>query len=143
MSTTGATPEARRARRRSWIITLWLVQVLLASMFATSGLMKATMPIDELAQSLGWPGDIPGRLVRFIGVAELAAAVGLILPAATRIVPVLTPLAGAGLTVVMLLAAVFHAMRGEFQAIPFNLALGALAALVAWGRVSKAPIASR
>jgi putative oxidoreductase len=80
-------------------------------------------------------------MVRFIGACELAGAVGLILPAATRIRPMLTPLAASGLVVVMLLAMAFHISRGEAaQALPINLTLGALAAFVAWGRFRKAPI---
>lgn len=131
------------SHRRIWGGALWGVQVLLAVLFGMAGVMKTTTPIPELAQAMGWPGDIPAALVRFIGVSEFAAAVGLILPAATRIAPVLTPLAGAGLVVVMALAAVFHVVRGELQALPFNVALGALAAFVAWGRLRKAPLDGR
>ncbi|MFI0968443.1 DoxX family protein, partial [Streptomyces sp. NPDC021080] len=72
--------------------------------------------------------------VRFIGIVEFAAALGLILPAATGIAPVLTPLAATGLAVTMILAAVAHARRKEPSAIVFNAVLLVLAALVAWGR---------
>lgn len=126
-----------------WSVALWVVQVLLAAAFGTAGVMKTTMPIHELAQNLVWPGALPPALVRFIGASELAAAIGLILPAATRIRPVLTPLAAAGLVVVMVLASVFHLSRGEAQALPMNLTFGALAAFVAWGRFRKAPIKAR
>lgn len=81
--------------------------------------------------------------MRFIGIAELAAAVGLILPALTRILPKLTPLAGLGLAVIMVLAAGFLVQRGEMSALPINFLLGALAAFVAWGRWRKVPIAPR
>lgn len=67
----------------------------------------------------------------------------MILPAATRIRPGLTPLAGAGLAAIMLLAVVFHAVRGEMAALPINLTLGGMAAFVAWGRSRKARIARR
>jgi putative oxidoreductase len=73
-------------------------------------------------------------LLRFIGVAELAGGLGLILPAATRIRPMLTPLAALGLATIMTLAFVFHIQRGEWDALPVNAVLGALAAFVAWGR---------
>jgi len=73
-------------------------------------------------------------LVRFIGVVELAGALGVILPAATRIQPRLTPLAAAGLATIMVLAIPFHLMRGELKEIVINLALGGLAAFVACGR---------
>ena len=82
---------------KAWNISLWLVQALLAVMFGMAGFMKMTAPIAELAEKMAWPGVVPPALVRFIGLSEFAAAIGLILPAATRIKPVLTPLAGAGL----------------------------------------------
>lgn len=139
-----ALSDAAAARRNGWIhIALWIVQGLLAAAFGFAGVLKLTAPIPELAAQMGWPGDIPGLLVRFIGLSELAAALGLVLPAALRIRPMLTPLAAAGLVVVMTLAAGFHGMRGEPEALPINLALGALAAFVAWGRFRKVPIASR
>lgn len=124
-------------------IALWVVQVLLGLAFLMAGVMKSTQPIDELAKQLVWPGAVPAAMVRFIGISELLGGLGLILPAATRIKPVLTPLAGAGLAVVMVLAAGFHVMRGEYQALPINLVMGALAAFVAWGRFSAAPIEAR
>ena len=67
----------------------------------------------------------------------------MILPAATRIEPMLTPFTGAGLATAMLLATIFHISHGEFRALPGPLVLGCLAAFVAWGRAMKAPIASR
>jgi hypothetical protein len=123
-------------------IGLWVAQVLLAVGFGMAGLMKTTTPIDQLAQKMPWVADLP-HLVRFIGLSELAAALGLVLPAATRIKPALTALAAAGLVVVMVLAAAFHVSRGELGALPVNFVLGGLAAFVAWGRWQKAPIAPR
>jgi putative oxidoreductase len=108
-----------------------------------AGVMKTTQPIAELAQNLVWPGAMPPALVRFIGVSEFLGALGLVLPAATRIKPSLTPLAAAGLALIMLLAAIFHVLRGELQALPINFLFGALAVFVAWGRSRKAPIPPR
>ncbi len=112
---------------------LWVVQVLLAIAFAIAGFGKATTPIEELAQQMPW---VVGNelLPRFIGIAELAGAIGLVVPAFTRIKPVLTPVAAASLLLVMLLAAGFHLSRGETGAVPVNLVLGGLAGFVAWGR---------
>lgn len=124
-------------------IALWVAQVLLALAFGMAGVMKSFTPLAELATKLPWVASSPAALVRFIGVSELAAAIGLILPAATRIKPSLTPLAGAGLVVIMVLALAFHAVHSEFSAFPVNLVLGGLAAFVAWGRFKKAPIQSR
>jgi uncharacterized membrane protein YphA (DoxX/SURF4 family) len=126
-----------------WTIALWIVQLLLAAAFGTAGAMKLTMPVPELVQQMAWAGDVPPWLVRFIGLSELAGAVGLVLPAATRMAPGLTPVAALGLVVVMLLAAAFHVVRGEFGALPINMTLGALAAFVAWGRTRKAPVHAR
>lgn len=134
---TAATPG------KGWTIGFWVVQVLLAAMFGMAGVMKSTAPIEQLATSLPWVAQVSPLLVRFIGVSELAGALGLILPAATRILPFLTPLAGAGLALIMVLAAGFHAMQGEYGAIGFNVILGALALLVAWGRLAKAPVSPR
>lgn len=121
-------------------ITLWAVQILLALVFAVTGLMKVTQPIEALAVSLA---AVPLPLVRLIGVVELLGAAGLILPAAMRIAPVLTPLAGFGLTLVMLFASLFHVSRGEFAIALVPVVLGALSALVALGRWRKAPISAR
>jgi len=124
-------------------VTLWIVQLLLAVAFGMAGVMKSTQPIADLAAAMVWPGDLPAVLVRFIGVSELAGALGLVLPAATRIRPLLTPLAAIGLVVVMVLASLFHISRGEWFALPINFALGGLAAFVAWGRLRKVPIPPR
>ena len=122
---------------------LWVVQGLLGALFLAVGAMKATQPIAVLVDTLGWPAAVPAALVRVIGVAELLGGLGLILPAATRVKPMLTPLAGVGLAMVMLLATIFHISRGELGALPIPLVLGGLAAFVAWGRAAKAPIAPR
>ena len=124
-------------------IALWSAQVLLAIAFGMAGLTKATTPLADLAAQMPWTTTMPGGLVRFIGFAELAGALGLLLPSLTRLKPVLTPLAAAGLAVVMVLASILHATRGELAILPVNVLLGAVAAFVAWGRFRKAPIAPR
>ncbi|MFJ4835768.1 DoxX family protein [Streptomyces sp. NPDC088747] len=115
-------------------VFLWIVQAVLALMFAMAGVMKSTQPKAELVEKLPWVSDYSAGTVRFIGIVEFAAALGLILPAATGIAPVLTPLAATGLAVVMVLAMVVHARRKEPQAVGFNAVLLILAVLVAWGR---------
>ena len=135
--------NAAPARRTVLHVTLWVVQVLLAAMFLMTGLMKLTQPIEVLSASLPWVTSVPAFLVRFIGTAEFAGALGLLLPSLTRIQPRLTALAALGLAVVMLLAGGFHATRGEFGMLPMNLVLGLIALFVAWGRGKAAPIAAR
>jgi hypothetical protein len=131
------------SRSKALHVSLWVVQLLLAAAFGMAGVMKTTVPIAELARKMVWPGVVPAALVRFIGVSELAAALGLVLPAATRVRPILTPVAAGGLVLVMALAGAFHLSRGEAQMLPINLILGGLAAFVAWGRAKKAPISAR
>ncbi len=122
-------------------ILLWLVQILLACAFGMAGFMKSTQAVDVLAANgINWAPQLPLALVRFIGISEFLGAVGLILPALTKIKPFLTPLAALGLLTIMILAMGFHVSRGEAGALPFNIVLGGLAAFVAWGRTSKAPI---
>jgi hypothetical protein len=115
-------------------IALWVVQALLAAGFLMAGGMK-------VAQKL--PNVPPGSETLFLiaGIAEVLGAVGLILPAATRIRPGLTPLAALGLFVVMVLAFAFELAHGGKGIAP--IVLGALAAFVAWGRFKAAPIAPR
>ncbi len=136
-----AVPEKSPAGKLS--IALWIVQFVLAAVFAMAGLPKVSASMAEVAQKVPAMAQVPEALIRFIGIAELAGAVGLILPAVTRVMPGLVPLAGAGLALIMLLAMGFHASRGEFQALPTNLVLGGLALFVWWGRSRKAPIAPR
>ena len=119
MTTTAATLGSPTIRSHKALhVALWVAQILLAAAFGMAGVMKTTRPIAELAQMMVWPGALPPGLVRFIGASELAGALGLILPAVTRIKPGLTPLAAAGLALVMLLACVFHLSRGEVGAVP-------------------------
>ena len=124
-------------------IVLWILQVLLAVAFIAAGAMKLAQPLDALAVSLPWTADVPGALVRFIGVAEVLGGLGLVLPAATRILPRLTPIAAAALAIDMVLATLFHLVRGEAMMAPITLLLAVLLAFVAWGRFSRAPIAPR
>ena len=115
-------------------VFLWIVQAILAAMFVMSGLMKSTQPKEKLAPKLPWVEDFSAGTVRFIGVVELLGGLGLILPAATGIAPILTPIAATGLAVVMVLAAATHIRRKEPSGVAFNAAVFALAVVVAWGR---------
>jgi uncharacterized membrane protein YphA (DoxX/SURF4 family) len=116
-------------------IVLWIIAGVLAAGFAAAGLMKLTQPRQKLvASGMAWAGDFSDGTVRTIGGLELLAALGLILPGALDIAPVLVPLAAAGLVLVMIGAAVTHARRKEPQGIAVNAVLLVLAAVVAWGR---------
>lgn len=115
-------------------VVLWILQILLALAFAASGALKLTRPREQLAERMGWVDDFSAGTVRLIGALEVLAALGLILPRATGIAPVLTPLAALGLVALMIGAAVVHARRREYPMIAINVVLLVLAAIVAWGR---------
>lgn len=120
-------------------IGLWVAQGLLAAAFGMAGFMKISAPIEQLAQSgMSFVNNFGVGTVRFIGISELLGALGLILPAALRIKPILTPLAAVGVAIIMVLATTYHITHGE-SAMP-TIILFALAAFVAWGRFKKVPI---
>lgn len=134
---------ARERPGKALHVSLWIAQMILAAMFGMVGWLKASTPLDLLMKGMPLLADLPGWLIRFIGLSELAGALGMLLPALTRIQPKLTALAGVALAIVMALAVAFHLLRGEAFAIGVPSVLGALAAFVAWGRYTGAPIAPR
>jgi uncharacterized membrane protein len=116
-------------------VVLWIVAGVLAAAFLGAGLMKLSQPRKKIVDSgMGWAEDFSDGAVKGIGALEVLGALGLILPAALDIVPVLVPIAATGLALLMLGAAATHARRKEPQMIVANLVLFALAAFVAWGR---------
>jgi uncharacterized membrane protein YphA (DoxX/SURF4 family) len=115
-------------------VFLWIVQAILAALFAMSGLAKVAQPKDKLVGRYPWMHDFSQAMVRFIGVMEVLGAIGLIVPAATGIAPVLTPVAAAGLAILSIVAAVVHIRRKEPSGVAITAVLVVLAALVAWGR---------
>lgn len=117
---------------------LWIVQILLALAFGMAGFMKATQPKEKLAKQMGWVNDFAANTVKGIGALEILAAIGLILPMLTGILPILTPLAAVGLILTMIGAAVTHLRRKETPMIAINAVLLVLAAFVAYGRFTGA-----
>lgn len=109
---------------------LWTVQVLLALLFLFAGGMKLAMPLAVLAKV----APLPAWFLKFIGAAETAGALGLILPWALRIRPELTPLAAAGLMVIMAGATVVSLAIGPVATALVPAVAGILAALVAHAR---------
>jgi hypothetical protein len=116
-------------------VALWLVQGLLAFIFLFAGGMKLVMPIEALTQQ----SPLPGLFMRFIGVAEVLGAIGLILPELLRIRPGLTPLAASGLVIIMIGATVLTAASGAIGLALIPLGVGLLATSVAYGRRPRAP----
>lgn len=112
------------------IYALWIVQGLLALLFLWAGGTKLVLPLDQLAG----PMPLPGLFMRFIGVAEVLGAIGLILPGLLRIRPGLTPLAAAGLVIIMIGATVLTLAGGEIGMALVPLVVGLLLAFVVYGR---------
>jgi hypothetical protein len=119
---------------------LWTVQGLLTLVFLFAGGTKLVLPLDVL-MAMGSPNQIqlPGWFVRFIGVAEVLGAVGLILPGLLRIRPGLTPLAAAGLVIIMIGATVLTLVSDGVAPALIPLVVGLLSAFVAYGRWRLAP----
>jgi putative oxidoreductase len=127
-------------RSRAKNIGLWIVQVLLAAVFLAHGWLMVAPPA-EMVEMINAQLGVGLRL--FIGVAELLAAAGLILPGITRILPFLTALAAAGLMIVMGSATVLHLVRGETGSAITTTVLFVLVTLVAYSRWKVVPIAPR
>jgi DoxX-like family len=117
---------------------LWIVQGLLAALFLFAGVMKLVMPLEQLEG----PVALPGTFIRFIGVVEVLGAFGLILPSLLRIRPGLTPLAAVGLVIIMVGAVVITLKGGDLAPAVIPLAVGLLAAFVAYARWRLAPISA-
>ena len=121
-------------------IALWIVQILLALVFAMAGIMKVTRPFEKLAENMKWAKSVGPRGVRLIGVLEILGAIALILPAVTGILPWLTPIAAIGLVLTMIGAMITHGRRGEFPNMGLNLVLLLLAVFIVFGRFVAVPL---
>lgn len=119
---------------------LWVAQVLLALGMAFAGIMKLTSADTVLTT---YYPIFPPTFIRFIGVCEVLGAIGVVVPAALRIRPELTPLAAAGLAIIMAGAVVSTIIMGAASAIATPLVLFLLALFVAYGRWKLAPISPR
>jgi uncharacterized membrane protein len=115
-------------------VLLWALQILLAATFLISGIMKTTQPKEKLAPMMPYVEDFSSNTVKLIGLAELLAAVGLILPPLLDILPWLAALAASGLAVLMAGAFMTHRRRSEQQGMMVTAVLGVLALIVAVGR---------
>jgi uncharacterized membrane protein YphA (DoxX/SURF4 family) len=128
MDVIGSTSKPRNA-------ALWVVQVLLAALFLFAGSTKLLLPIEVLT-SMGSPNQIvlPGWFIRFIGMAEVLGAIGLILPRLLKIRPQLAVLAATGLVIIMIGATSLTFAADGFAPALFPMVVGVLAGSVAYGR---------
>jgi hypothetical protein len=115
-------------------VTLWVVQGLLAALFLFAGVMKLVLPVEAMAG----PVALPGLFLRFIGVCESLGAIGLILPGLLRIHLELTPVAAAGLVIIMVGAVAVTVIGGTIAPALVPLTVGVLAGSVAYGRTRTA-----
>jgi len=115
-------------------IALWIAQGLLAAMYLMAGIMK-TFNTAKAREAMTWTQGRTDGFIRFVGISELLGALGLILPLITGVLPWLTVLAAAGLTLIQLLA-IFteHLPKKEYNVIPVNVVLLVLAVFVIIGR---------
>ena len=119
-------------QRRAMTITLWSVQIVLALIFLFAGSMKLILPVAVMTAQM----PLPGLFLRFIGICEIAGALGLILPGLTRIQRGLTPLAACGLVIIMVGAVVITSVSEGVILAVVPLVVGTLEACVAYGRRS-------
>lgn len=127
-----STTRLERGSRKA-DVRLWIVQTLLALLFLFAGGMKLVMPLDALAQQ----SQLPGAFMRFIGVCEVSGALGLVLPGLFRIRAELTPLAAAGLVIIMIGATVVTLLQGQVAPALVPVVVGSLASFVVKGRVPR------
>ncbi len=111
----------------------WVFSIILAIVFLLTGVIRA-FRVDQARDRFKWAREIPRPLVQIIGIFEILGALGLILPVATGLYPWLTPIAAAGLAMLMFMAATFHTQRRETSEATVNLLLLVLLVLVAYIR---------
>ncbi|MGV9677588.1 DoxX family protein [Nocardia sp. NPDC003482] len=117
-------------------LALWIAASLLALVALTGGISKTFIPKDKLAEmpNGSWTGHASAAFVKTLGVLELLAALGLILPAALDIAPVLVPVTAVCWIALMIGAMITHYRMGDMKVIGLNLVYFALAVFIAWGR---------
>ncbi|MGP3929593.1 DoxX family protein [Nonomuraea sp. KM88] len=124
-------------------LTLWIAAGLLAAVALLGGFTKTFVPQAKLAATHGggWTGEVSAGFVKTLGILEVLAAAGFILPAALGIAPVMVPVTAVCWILLMIGAGITHGRRGEYPLVALNAVYLALAAFVAWGRLAVEPFA--
>ncbi|MFG2498630.1 DoxX family protein [Streptomyces sp. NPDC048441] len=122
-------------------LALWIGAGVLAAVALGGGITKTFIPREKLAAAHGggWTKDVSPRFIKTLGILELLAAAGLILPAVVDIAPVLVPVTAVCWVLLMVGAMITHGRLGEFKFVMLNLTYLALAAFIAWGRFAPGP----
>jgi DoxX-like family len=136
MQSVTTSEDNHKSAGRNLNVVLWIIQGLLALLFLFAGGVKLILPIASMAKQVA----LPGWFLRFIGVAEVLGGIGLILPGITRIRTGLTSLAACGLVIIMIGATWITATEGSIRSALFPLAVGLLAAFIAYARSRLAPL---
>lgn len=118
--------------RKLTVVTLWIVQILVALIFLFAGSMKLIVPVEEMVAQM--PLTVSGTFIHFIGICEVAGALGLVLPGLTRIWRFLTPLAAAALAVEMVGAAIYTLLGGGGVSAVLPVVTGIVCAAIAYSR---------
>ncbi len=132
--------KRQRNKERNRKLSFWVAQTILAGIFFLSGVLKLLMSPDALAQSDPWIYQAPVWMVNLIGVVEMAAGVGIILPAMLKYRTIWSLRAAYGILCLLVLAFIFHVIREEWSILPQILILAALDVYVLWGRLKIDPI---
>lgn len=126
---------------RAMNLIIWILQGLLGFAFFGAGMTKLITPKPKLIEMFGdWVKAIPGQGMKLIGFLEVAGAIGLILPMALSILPILTVFAAIGLAMTMIGAIILHVQRKEFAKLVPNIVLLALSVFIIYGRLVLLPV---
>ncbi len=125
-------------------LAVWIVTGLLAAVALLGGMTKSFLPKEKLAAAHGgeWTANVSTGFVRTLGVLELLAAVGLIVPAVVDVAPVMVPVTAVCWILLMIGAMITHGRLGQYKLVLLNVAYLAMAAFIAWGRFDLAPFAA-
>jgi hypothetical protein len=118
----------------------WLAQDLLAFFFTVTASLKLVLDSERLVEVMAWTGSLPMAMVRGFGAIELLGAIAVAAPAVTRAPQRIVGYAALGFLSLMTAAMFIHIARQEYRMVALNIAVGALAAFVAWGRLYHAPL---
>ncbi len=119
--------------------TLWIMQIVMGIYFIAIGVVHFVVP-EGLPGMMAWMYDLDDNVHLFAGTAEILGGLGLILPGWLKIQPKLTTLAAEGLVLMMAGAIVYHISRGEYGNLATNVIIGAVVAVIAYGRGKKTPL---